>query len=224
MCIRDRNLGNLYTNSLKLVILLSFLVFKLSLVNGQNCTIHEIDGGDSFISIFPSETYGQTFMSCQNGVITSLSLGIDASTPVFTNTYNLKIGIEPGAGNFLAGAAIATFNIVAADAGNSITINLPTPIPVTNGLEYRFEINSPSTNFGVISINVNSTSDFTDGNIVIANGTYFNSQDFDFSVNIENQPAVVGSPIPTISQWGLFIFGLLILNISVFFVQQRELV
>jgi hypothetical protein len=31
-------------------------------------------------------------------------------------------------------------------------------------------------------------------------------------------------PIPTMSQWGLLIFGLLIMNLSVFFVQKRELI
>lgn len=32
------------------------------------------------------------------------------------------------------------------------------------------------------------------------------------------------APIPTMSQWGLLIFGLLIMNLSVFFVQLRELI
>ena len=31
-------------------------------------------------------------------------------------------------------------------------------------------------------------------------------------------------PIPTMSQWGLLIFGLLIMNLSVFYVQKRELI
>lgn len=31
-------------------------------------------------------------------------------------------------------------------------------------------------------------------------------------------------PVPTMSQWGLLIFGLLIMNLSVFFVQRRELI
>lgn len=37
-------------------------------------------------------------------------------------------------------------------------------------------------------------------------------------------PIVATAPIPTMSQWGLLIFGLLILNISIFFVQRRELI
>ena len=37
--------------------------------------------------------------------------------------------------------------------------------------------------------------------------------------------AVVSTaPIPTMSQWGLIIFGLLIMNLSVFYVQRRELI
>lgn len=31
-------------------------------------------------------------------------------------------------------------------------------------------------------------------------------------------------PVPTMSQWGLIVFGLLIMNISVFFVQRREVI
>lgn len=37
-------------------------------------------------------------------------------------------------------------------------------------------------------------------------------------------PIVATAPIPTMSQWGLLIFGLLIMNLSVFFVQRRELI
>lgn len=32
------------------------------------------------------------------------------------------------------------------------------------------------------------------------------------------------APVPTMSQWGLLVFGLLIMNLSVFFVQRRELI
>lgn len=36
-----------------------------------------------------------------------------------------------------------------------------------------------------------------------------------------NEPS---APIPTMSQWGLLVFGLLIINFGVFFVQQKEVV
>ena len=37
-------------------------------------------------------------------------------------------------------------------------------------------------------------------------------------------PTAPTAPIPTMSQWGLLVFGLLIMNLSVFFVQRRELI
>ena len=36
--------------------------------------------------------------------------------------------------------------------------------------------------------------------------------------------AVTADPIPTMGEWGLMIFGLLIMNLGVFFVQRRELI
>jgi len=36
--------------------------------------------------------------------------------------------------------------------------------------------------------------------------------------------ATAGSSIPTMSQWGLLVFGLLVLNFGLFFVRQRELI
>lgn len=37
-------------------------------------------------------------------------------------------------------------------------------------------------------------------------------------------PSISSTPIPTMSQWGLLIFGLLIMNLSVFYVQRSELI
>lgn len=46
-----------------------------------------------------------------------------------------------------------------------------------------------------------------------------------YGININGAaPSVTDIPIPTMSQWGLLIFGLLIMNLSVFFVQRRVLI
>ena len=43
------------------------------------------------------------------------------------------------------------------------------------------------------------------------------------TVQVLYNPAPQQAPIPTMSQWGLLIFGLLIMNMSVVFVQRKEL-
>lgn len=75
--------------------------------------------------------------------------------------------------------------------------------------QYRLYDHSSGTNmWEAISTRVNQTA--SDG---ISTGNSYAALAFTSS-----------TPVPTMNQWGLLIFGLLIMNLSVFFVQRRALI
>ena len=61
----------------------------------------------------------------------------------------------------------------------------------------------------------------SDGSVVAIGAP--NHDDNKGTVQVLYNPAPQQAPIPTMSQWGLLIFGLLIINMSVVFVQRKEL-
>ena len=177
------------------------------------------------VPIFVQSTsaVGQFFVANSTGIITTISIKMDGSN-LYTGTMNLWIGAEPGNGNSISGGPIyQSFEITAANLTSVITINLNTPFPVINGGSYRMVFAPVGT--GQPIIDGNSSSSFPDldsyipGNATVFNGSYVNSLDLNFSISISPNP-----PIPTLSEWGLFIFGLMILNIGIFFVQWKELI
>ena len=141
-----------------------------------------------------------------------------AGMNAFTGDVELWLDVDPGNGTTIPGASYETFTVTPANIIGVVTINLSTPFPVINGTLYRLEI---SPVLGLVrpdasSIDVYSGGDYT------ANGNYIVGSDLAFQATIATP--VVNNPIPTLSQWGLLIFGLLILNLSTFLVQRRELI
>lgn len=87
-------------------------------------------------------------------------------------------------------------------------------------------------NFTVLGNNIDVTANFANGIIKFPDGittlTFNRTATINGLIGMtftgEGPPTVATAPIPTMSQWGLLIFGLLIMNISVFFVKRRELI
>ncbi|MEM6316297.1 MAG: delta-60 repeat domain-containing protein, partial [Bacteroidota bacterium] len=82
--------------------------------------------------------------------------------------------------------------------------------------------------FGATSF-VRSVAVQSDGKVLIGGQFTTNGTSIDRIARLNNPsltPVVVtpSEPIPTMSQWGLLIFGLIILNLSVFYVQRRALI
>jgi len=196
--------------------LLFFL--NLTTINGQNCSVHGIDGGtNGFTSpITLGIRFGQTFVACQTGNIESIEIGVN------TGNYELYLGTPNGG---LLPNLQQTFQVTGPSTIPTV-INLNTPFPVIAGNTYEFQFTNPTSLF---SFQENMPSDYIDGFATI-NGVELISfiggitHDLDFDVVIAPSPIQVQAQVPTMSQWGLFVFGLLVLNVSVFFVQRRELI
>jgi hypothetical protein len=212
---------------LKIGLLLTGLcILWVVTANGQ-CTVHNRDGGSINATIGGSlsanSQVGQTFMPCQTGEISSIAITHSNADLGSAGTYELYIALEPGSGSALPTTPVASVVLVAAPTPSQVlTFNLPTPFPVTKGTSYRFAVTNTSGGF---NIRMTTPSDYSDGNTVNSFNLFSPTFDLDFEIQIQNAtPSLATTPVPTLSQWGLLIFGLLIMNLSVFFVQRRELI
>ncbi len=192
-------------------ILLSFLLFLFlfpAKIWGQ-CQVHEIA---QFGRLFAtSGRIGQTFKPCSSGEITNINIYLST-----LGEHNLWIGAPNGG---LLSNFQQTFNVI--DRG---LLNLPLKngFPIEEGQEYEFQIQ-------VIPSNNNNNSNLTgyqetnfgphypDG-VFTLDGRRVGFRDLNFSLAIEKKESI----IPTFSQWGLLIYGLLILNLGSFILIQME--
>lgn len=204
-------------------LLFGFCFLSFTTSNAQ-CTIHGTDLGaeqNSSNAAGLGTELGQTFTACETGNLTEISIRVKSSN-TYSGAVNLWLidGAAANGGVFSGLPVYQTFNVGAGDV--IVKINLSTPFPVVAGnmysLGYGSTVASPGVSF--------------DDNDTTAPGTYTGGEyltrtsadaarDLNFSATIS--PVVATAPIPTMSQWGLLIFGLLILNLGVSFVKQKEL-
>lgn len=120
-------------------------------------------------------------------------------------TTGLTITADAGATNFFT-------SVTCFGGGTPQVISSGTPIPETpagSGI-YKIEFWRPSGIVPTLS--------------VTESGTKSTLPASTFQPVCTTQACLPPEPIPTMSQWGLIIFGLLLLNLGVVFVQRRELI
>lgn len=148
--------------------------------------------------------------------VTSLTTTTDVVCGIYNNTINNVL-----ANSNLAGTTLTT---------GPNTIPLLTPITLTAGNYYiaiqgnnDFSIGTDGTTSGngvVVSTNTYGTFPTTFG----PTAAQFNPPNYSAYLIEGSTTTASSAPIPTLSQWGLLILGLLIMNLSVFYVQRRELI
>lgn len=184
---------------------LCFLILSASLQ--AQCLVHNRnDGIVSQATCGGTDIVGQTFMPCQDGVVTSIS--VTHSTQWCTpeaGTYDLYIAEDPGSGTPIPATPVASVTL-ASNASNLqvSTFNLTTPFAVETGTLYRFVIENDG---GASEMNFRGdNNDYPDGTFINVNNNYSPSTDLDFEVQI--QPNL---EVPTLSQWGLINLALLLM-------------
>ena len=167
--------------------------------------------------------YRQSFLACETGTINSILLNYQFNlNPVGPLDFYMVAG--DGNGTINAASPYQTF---AVGAGGMFTFNFSTPFPVTAGNLYSFalrgaDVTADGSPMPAIDPNVpDGQSSFLISSGVMPMYSPMAAQDLYFLIS--NKGPVV-EPIPTMSQWGLLIFGLLVLNMGVFFVQRKALV
>lgn len=164
---------------------------------------------------------GQTFKACGSGKLLDIMVKIESvmSSPV---VMDLKIieGIDT------VGATVTLLHTqsVTVNSSGDLTFTLDTPVNLEDGKSYTFSLIATSMNTSAIRVSSTTGDQYSDGEVLI-NQNFLPSRNTDlyFRVNIAGpiiDPTTGSATIPTLSQWGLLIFGLLILNISVFKVIQ----
>ena len=163
---------------------------------------------------------GQTFKATSTSKISAISIKMNAGNG-YVGMVSIWLGVEPGNGNKIGGAAYQTFDITAANQAGIVTINLNVPFPITTGNTYRMEF--APLGGGNMAVDANDITiaptmeSYADG-MRTDNGNYETNRDLNFSLTLTTQKI-----IPTFSQWTLLIFSLLILNLGIFFTWQMKL-
>ena len=204
-----------------LQLLTVLLLFSFSISLKSQCTVHTRDGGDFNSGLCtPGQPIGETFVACADGVITSVE--VTHSQTLFLQTgspgvYELYMAIDPGDGVAVTPTAVATEVLaVTPTAGQIMTFNLTTPFPVQNdGTLYRLVVANTTGN---IVLAFQSGNDFAGGDVVQHTNVCDGTQDLDFGMII--QP----NTVPTLSEWGLIILALLIMNMVMLYVVSPEVV
>lgn len=196
-----------------------FLVFFCSQTVHADCIIqhNNINTGNQ---IFPPNSWGQTFIPCESGVITEITFELlfNGNAPV--TTHELRIATSPVVPTAALGSPVLeTFSTAGTSGAETITIPLSTPFAVTAGQTYAFEIRLA----GSLSLASCTTCTYPDGNryTTSTNNTSLTNEpaiDFNFSVTI-----VEADSVPTLSEWGLIVLALLLMTLGTVYLLKPNL-
>lgn len=173
------------------------------------CSITQLFANNTF-SANMSDEVAQSFKACSFANIDSLKIRIASLSMA---TVNLSLKINEG-GN-TSGSVIHTQTVPVSSTGD-LTIIIDKAVPLSSGKPYTFSLTWASA--GTISFSDGGASDmYPDGVSLINNIPSVAGADLYFAVYQGKEIF-----IPTMSQWGLFIFGLLLVNFSLMFMHHLQ--
>jgi hypothetical protein len=191
--------------------LLGCLGAALSTPTAAQTISQPIDNGGSGNQPFT----GQSFTATVTGTITQIRIS-PAGT---TNGATLYFYNGTGTGAFnAAGTPIYTqagINLPALFPGNLQTITLTTPVPVTAGTVYSFAFDNSNLRVGFS----NPVGPYTSG-VAFTNGT---TQQANVDLAFEVVQVATPVPVPTLSEWAMILFGLMLAGGAALYIQQRQL-
>lgn len=202
--------------------LLSFLALLLLVFATQQlsatCTIDNT--GMPQANLFPvgsslvGTISGQSFTACESNKLVSIQIE--------TSGGDIDLYLVKGNSGALNGSPV--YQTYSNMPNGIITLTLATPLDVYSGELISFGIEGPAQ----IRLDINPTMapvGRVEEILFFINGGTITPQpasDMFFKATIAT-PAQPAQPlIPTMSQWGLMIFGLLILNLGAIFIRQSE--
>lgn len=220
---------NVMRNLIKFIV--SFGIVCLPFFSIADCVLDNTTTPNGPINTSPTFLAGQQFLACETNNITAVQVRTITGG-------NIDLYLVAGNGNAITyGTPYQTFP---AQSGGLVTLTLTTPFPVIGGDLYSLAVGNPSTGLDIVfdmePVGPPQNPALPDGQYSFA---YSNTNvltlntvgDLVFSVNIVAPPPVVIPPvvpavtaaaIPTLSQWNLLIFGLLILNLSILFIYRLK--
>ena len=112
------------------------------------------------------------------------------------------------------GNVLATETITASGTSGEQTFTFANPAMLTNGTVYAFNVSLDNVNSNSLGFHTAAPGDYTGGNIC---GPW----DYDIVFSINNPEDAV-PPVPTMGEWALITFGLIIMSMGVITVRRRE--
>lgn len=160
-----------------------------------------------------STIIGQSFKSCRDGQLNTITINV--TLPIGVTEAKTTLSVAAGE---TTNSGILHTQAVTISASGEVVINLTNPVKVKNNQTYTFFFGGSGDAFGIaISSSLGDT--YTEGALLQGNTPLVNTDLF-FKLALGAIPIV--APIPTMSEWGLLVLALLILNLGIFYVQQTE--
>lgn len=197
-----------------ILILLLFVLPRFNYANSCSVDNTQTPNGPTVIG---NALAGQQFIACDTGQITSIQI----------NTSGGDIHLYLAAGN---GATIplgTPYQIFPGQPSGLVNLPLSQPFLVDKGALYALAIGNvtevifDNTPIGLPANDIDPNGRFSFEIVNNAGVQTFReipASDLVFGVQINPIPA----PIPTLSQWGLLIFGLVLLNLGLIKIHQKE--
>lgn len=204
-----------------LLILISILIFPFISQGTSICTIDNTMDPNGPITVMPAGALvGQQFVACETGSLAFIKLDVKFKT-VAGGAIDLYLVNGTGA-TISAGSPLKTFTGL---SDGMQTLNLSGgQFIVQEGERYAFALGGAQVDqitLDMTPVGAPANPNLPDGLFAFAiSGGTFSEQmptDLFFSVGISF------TPIPTLSQWGLLILGLLVLNLGSFVIRREEL-
>ena len=202
-----------------LFILIPFFTY-LPMSIYANCVIDNTKNIGGVVPIGTSIA-GQQFLACETGYITSVQ--------VSTSGGDIALYLVEGDGSSINIGN--PYQVFPSQPAGLVTLNLEIPFATVDKEECALAIgNVANVTFDGLPVGLPENPDVPNGqfSFEITNGNVFTeifSSDLVFGVSIAPPiipPAII--VIPSLSAWGIFIFGLLILNLGLFFVRKKRTV
>jgi|GEM_PF-5416599 len=187
----------------KLFLILLFITLNAPIFLKAQCSIIQ---SQSTMTRSTAQEVGQSFIACSTGPLEKVEVMISGLSMA---TIDLVLKIARGNNT---STNIIHSQTVTVSAAGMLSIPINTDLVLYNGGTYTFSLVGTSGT-GNIDFAIGIGNVYTGGNMLLDN-VALTTTDLEFGVFIGPPPL-----IPTMGQWGLFIFGLLILNMGVFFVQ-----
>lgn len=163
-------------------------------------------GGD-----IPGIFVGQSFTATVTGTVTQVRVvSVDITAPTTVRFYNgFGTGVFNGAGTPLYSQAVTLTDSRPGLAFQTITLG--TPLPITAGNVYSF---------GFDSARLSGAASTYAGGMVFIGGTGVQAA-IDTAFEVVQVAAPV--PVPTLSEWALILFGLILAGGAALYIQRRQM-
>ena len=191
-------------------------IFVLLLGAFPHTAVAQIIGQTSSNFWYSNQGQGQSFTATITGEVTQIQIrpqnSVAQDTLRIYNGFGSGVINAPGIPAYTQTVtSVATPN----DAAPLQTYVLTTPFPIVSGNTYTFVFDDTIPRHS-------STEAFSGGNYFFGYNNYYGNRDIAFQVT--QQVSAPVAAVPTMSEWAMIFFGVMLAGWAAFYIQQRRMV